>query len=93
MLPVFNILLSLLELLSKLDTGVSKDNALEVDNLTLLQLHVDDRLSVPNNNDLTLFVLLLNCQSRFGNSFLAGVDSSCQSNDAVLFSKVHGHLE
>ena len=55
---------SLEDVLEELDTGVRERYPFEVDQLTLLELHIDDRALVAHNYNLSVLVLLLDRQSR-----------------------------
>lgn len=50
--PVLHILLGFLEFLGQLDAGVSEEDPLEVDELSLLKLDVDDWPRIANDDDL-----------------------------------------
>ena len=89
---IFHILLCLFELFGKLDSGMRENNSFEVDQLSLLELDIDDRASVTNDNNFCILVSLLNCDTWFGYWLITGIHSLSQSNDTVLFGEVKGHF-
>ena len=87
-LPVLHVLLCFLEFLCQFDTRVREYNSLEIDKLAFLKSHIDHWSSVADNNDLGVLVALLNCEAFLGYFFVAGVDTLCQPNDAILLGNL-----
>lgn len=74
---VFDVLHGLQNVFEQLDTGVGERNPFEVDQLTLLELHVDDRALVAHNYNLSVLILLLDRQARLRDRPLACIDTLC----------------
>lgn len=80
--------MSLLEFLRKLDTRVSKDDSLKVDQLPFFEFNVDYRTCVSDNDNFCILVSLFYCDTRLGYWLIASIDTLCQPNDTVLLGKV-----
>ena len=61
-----------------------KCNTFEIYKLASLELYIYNGTLVTKNNDLGIFVFLLNSQTRLSDGFLARVDTLSKSNDCVL---------
>ena len=93
LLPVFDILHSLEDVLEELDTGVRERYPFEVDQLTLLELHIDDGALVAHNYNLSVFVLLLDRQAGLRDRPLTCVDTLRQADNCVRLRDLQSFLE
>lgn len=71
LLSVFDILHSLKDVLKQFDTRVSEGDSFEVDELSLLELDVDNGALVAHDYNLSVFVFLLDGESWLRNGSLA----------------------
>ena len=92
-MPILDILHSLEDVLEELDTGVRERYPFEVDQLTLLELHIDDGALVAHNYNLSVFVLLLDRQAGLRDRPLTCVDALRQADNCVRLRNLQSFLE
>ena len=81
------------DVLSELDTGVSKGDAFEIDELALLQLHVYNWPLVAHDYNLSVLILLLDGDTWLRDGPLTRVDTLSQSDDGILLCNLESLFE
>ena len=90
---ILYVLLSFFELLRELYTGMCENDSLKVDELSLFELHVDNRTCVSNDDYFSILVSLFYCDAGFCDWLIAGINSLSKSDNTILLGEVKGHFK
>jgi hypothetical protein len=86
--PVLDVLLSFFEFFRKLDTRVSENDSLKIDQLPFFEFDIDHGAGVSNNDNFRILVSLFYSDTGLCYWLIASVDTLCQPNDTILLGEV-----
>lgn len=92
LLPKVHILSCFNILFLEFKTWMGKSNSFKIDNFSFSKHNIDNSFFTADNNDLCVFISLLNCEAWFLNCFLQSIDTLWKSNNTVLISMFQSHI-